>query len=110
MEQDILQANTFGVGDLVLHALNHGSTSFVIGIGGSVTREAEELYGRGIDALIGLPCVAISLHESIEQAADLLAFSAETAVWAFSASWKRGGVRSGTSETDGISGKEPAPR
>jgi len=79
-------------------------------LAGSVTKEAEELYGRGVDALFGLPRGPISLQESIEQAADLLALTAETAVRAFSAGLKRGGVRSGTSETDGISGTSEIDR
>ena len=60
-------------------------------LAGSVTKEAEELYGRGVDALFALARGPISLQESIEQAGYLLASTAETAVRAFIAGRKRGG-------------------
>lgn len=37
--QDILHASTFGLGQIILHALNEGCKSFVIGIGGSGTND-----------------------------------------------------------------------
>ncbi|WP_441959867.1 glycerate kinase [Mycolicibacterium houstonense] len=39
-DRDVLRASTFGVGQLIASALDHGATELLIGIGGSATNDA----------------------------------------------------------------------
>lgn len=50
LERDIRQANTYGVGQLILDALSHGYRTFIIGIGGSATNDA----GVGMLSALGM--------------------------------------------------------
>ncbi|HMJ04919.1 MAG TPA: glycerate kinase [Chthoniobacterales bacterium] len=38
-ERDVLKANTFGVGEMIDHALKHGAKKIVVGLGGSATND-----------------------------------------------------------------------
>jgi len=65
-EQNPLFTSTYGTGEMILHALDHGATRFLIGIGGSATNDggcgmAAALGARFYDvqgALIENPCGA----------------------------------------------------
>jgi glycerate kinase len=48
-ERDVLQASTFGVGQLITHALDRGATEFLIGLGGSATNDG----GAGMLTALG---------------------------------------------------------
>ncbi len=58
-------------------------------LSGAVTEDARELYDHGVDALFAIPRGPISLAQSMEQAAELLEFSAEAAMRAFLAGLNR---------------------
>jgi glycerate kinase len=49
-ERDPLRTTTYGVGQLVAHALDHGATKVVVGLGGSSTNEG----GAGFLAALGV--------------------------------------------------------
>ncbi|TVP84832.1 MAG: glycerate kinase [Alkalicoccus sp.] len=49
-DQDVKKASTFGTGELILHALDRGVRSFVIGIGGSATNDG----GKGMLQALGV--------------------------------------------------------
>lgn len=59
LERDIRQANTFGIGELILDALARGYRSFVIGIGGSATNDA----GVGMLSALGMRFFTATGHE-----------------------------------------------
>lgn len=48
-DRDVLRASTFGVGQLIASALDHGATELLIGLGGSATNDA----GAGMLAALG---------------------------------------------------------
>ncbi|WP_301120154.1 glycerate kinase [Mycolicibacterium fortuitum] len=48
-DRDVLRASTFGVGQLIISALDHGATELLIGIGGSATNDG----GTGMLAALG---------------------------------------------------------
>ncbi len=48
-ERDVLRASSFGVGQLILSALDHGATEFLVGLGGSATNDA----GTGMLTALG---------------------------------------------------------
>ncbi|MGA5465021.1 glycerate kinase [Mycobacterium sp. NPDC050041] len=48
-ERDVLRASTFGVGQLIISALDRGATEFLIGLGGSATNDA----GAGMLTALG---------------------------------------------------------
>ncbi|MDV3127332.1 glycerate kinase [Mycobacterium sp. 21AC1] len=48
-DRDVLRASTFGVGQLMSSALDHGATELLIGLGGSATNDA----GTGMLAALG---------------------------------------------------------
>lgn len=48
-ERDALRASSFGVGQLILSALDHGATEFLVGLGGSATNDA----GTGMLSALG---------------------------------------------------------
>jgi glycerate kinase len=48
-QRDVLHASTFGVGQLIRHALDRGAEEFVIGLGGSATNDG----GAGMLAALG---------------------------------------------------------
>lgn len=49
-DRDILRASTFGVGQLIISALDHGATDLLIGIGGSATNDG----GAGMLEALGV--------------------------------------------------------
>jgi glycerate kinase len=49
-DRDVLRASTFGVGQLICSALDHGATELLIGLGGSATNDA----GAGMLAALGV--------------------------------------------------------
>ncbi|MDR3069486.1 MAG: glycerate kinase, partial [Propionibacteriaceae bacterium] len=49
-ERRILEATTYGVGELILDALDRGARTFILGIGGSATNDA----GAGMAAALGV--------------------------------------------------------
>ncbi|MGV0742136.1 glycerate kinase [Mycolicibacterium sp. XJ870] len=48
-DRDVLRASTFGVGQLIANALDHGATELLIGLGGSATNDG----GAGMLAALG---------------------------------------------------------
>ncbi|KUI26836.1 glycerate kinase [Mycobacterium sp. GA-2829] len=48
-ERDVLRASTFGVGELIAHALDRGAAEFLIGLGGSATNDG----GAGLLTALG---------------------------------------------------------
>lgn len=48
-DRDVLRASTFGVGQLIISALDQGATEFLIGLGGSATNDA----GAGMLTALG---------------------------------------------------------
>jgi glycerate kinase len=48
-QRDVLRASTFGVGQLILSALDHGAQEFLIGLGGSATNDG----GAGMLTALG---------------------------------------------------------
>jgi glycerate kinase len=48
-ERDVLRASTFGVGQLIAHALDRGAGEFLVGLGGSATNDA----GAGMLTALG---------------------------------------------------------
>ncbi|CAM3815986.1 glycerate kinase [Alicyclobacillus pomorum] len=58
-EREVMRENTAGVGELIRHALDHGRTSFVIGLGGSATNDA----GIGMLYSLGARFYDASGHE-----------------------------------------------
>lgn len=54
-ERDVLRASTFGVGQLMSHALDRGAVEFLIGLGGSATNDggAGLLTALGVELLDG---------------------------------------------------------
>lgn len=48
-DRDVLRASTFGVGQLIISALDHGATELLIGIGGSATNDG----GTGMLTALG---------------------------------------------------------
>ena len=49
-EKDILKATTYGTGQLILDALEHGCREFILGVGGSATNDG----GSGVGAALGI--------------------------------------------------------
>lgn len=49
-DRDVLRASTFGVGQLIISALDHGATELLIGIGGSATNDG----GAGMLTALGV--------------------------------------------------------
>jgi len=49
-ERDVLEASTFGVGQLISSALDHGATDVLIGLGGSATNDG----GTGMLTALGV--------------------------------------------------------
>ena len=60
MERNPWKATSFGVGEMILHALKHGARKIIIGLGGSTTNDA----GRGmLEAMIGTKKVSDCMME-----------------------------------------------
>ncbi|MCF8563953.1 glycerate kinase [Alicyclobacillus tolerans] len=59
-ERDILRQSSYGVGQLIAHALEAGHTSFVVGLGGSATNDA----GAGMLEALGVRFFD-ALHQSV---------------------------------------------
>lgn len=53
-ERDVLRANTFGVGEMMLHAVGRGAREIVVGLGGSATNDA----GFGMARALGFQFLA----------------------------------------------------
>jgi glycerate kinase len=71
-ERDILNASTFGLGSVIIHALNKGITRFIIGIGGSATNDA----GAGMLQALGYSLKDKSGRELSHGAAPLAGLAA----------------------------------
>lgn len=66
-EKNPLIASTFGTGELILHALDHGYKKFIIGIGGSATNDG----GTGMLRSLGMKFLDEFGHELLEGAEAL---------------------------------------
>jgi glycerate 2-kinase len=67
-ERDILRASTFGTGEMMRHAIEHGgATRLVIGLGGSATNDG----GAGMAAALGVRFLDARDHEPGPSPADL---------------------------------------
>ena len=49
-EKDVLRTTTYGTGQLILDALEHGCREFILGVGGSATNDG----GAGVGAVLGI--------------------------------------------------------
>ena len=61
-ERDVLRANTFGVGEMLLDAANRGAREIIIGLGGSVTNDG----GLGMARSLGFRFLGENENEIIE--------------------------------------------
>ena len=59
-DRDLLQANTYGVGEMISHAISHRAKEIVIGLGGSATNDG----GLGMARALGFRFLGDAEHET----------------------------------------------
>ena len=67
--RDLLRANTFGVGEMILHATKRGAKEILLGLGGSATNDG----GTGMARALGFRFLATD--DELESPGDLLRLS-----------------------------------
>jgi glycerate 2-kinase len=60
-ERDLLQADTFGVGEMIEHAMGHGAEAIVLGLGGSATNDG----GFGMARALGFRFISEAEQETL---------------------------------------------